>query len=200
LPIAGRILWILRISWKADKPKKSAKHCVLSTDPVETDAIKHDEFIFGLVQKRMYDELDRFDKLDSKANGLITLSGVLAGFFLGVITNEFPSLSKFPISDVLLLFVGVGLLIASVVVSLTAIRVRRFDLVPDPKALIDGYKSKSYLETLRPVTVEMSSVQEELVKVNNQKAGSVDTAWNLLVGGLGVTFIFVIVVFVNGWL
>ena len=172
----------------------------MSTDPAVTDAIKHDEFIFGLVQKRMYDELDRFDKLDSKANSLITLSGVLAGFFLGVITNEFPSLSKFPISDVLLLFVGVGLLIASVAVSLTAIRVRRFDLVPDPKALIDGYKAKSYLETLRPGTVEMSSVQEELVKVNNQKAGSVDTAWNLLVGGLGATFIFVIVVFVNGWL
>lgn len=148
----------------------------------------------------MYDELDRFDKLDSKANSLITLSGVLAGFFLGIITNEFGSLSKLQILDVLVLFVGVGLLIASVAASLMAIRVRRFDLVPDPKALIDEYKTKSYLETLRPVVVEMSSVQEELVKLNNQKAGSVDTAWNLLVGGLGITFIFVIAVFVNAWL
>jgi hypothetical protein len=172
----------------------------LSKDPAENDTIKHDEFIFGLVQKRMYDELDRFDKLDSKANSLITLSGVLAGFFLGIITNEFGSLSKLQILDVLVLFVGVGLLIASVAASLMAIRVRRFDLVPDPKALIDEYKTKSYLETLRPVVVEMSSVQEELVKLNNQKAGSVDTAWNLLVGGLGITFIFVIAIFVNAWL
>ncbi len=172
----------------------------MSKDPAENDTIKHDEFIFGLVQKRMYDELDRFDKLDSKANSLITLSGVLAGFFLGIITNEFTGLSKFPVVDVLLLFVGVGLLIASVAVSLTAIRIRRFDLVPDPKALIDEYKAKSYLETLRPVAVEMSSVQGELVLLNNQKARSIDTAWNLLVGGLGITFIFVIAVFVNAWL
>ncbi|MDA4113637.1 MAG: hypothetical protein OK474_06300 [Thaumarchaeota archaeon] len=172
----------------------------MSKDPAENDTIKHDEFIFGLVQKRMYDELDRFDKLDSKANSLITLSGVLAGFFLGIITNEFAILSKFPVVDVLLLFVGVGLLIASVAANLVAIRVRRFDLVPDPRALIDGYKSKSYLETLRPVAVEMSSVQEELVKLNNQKAHSVDTAWNLLIGGLGITFIFVIAVFANAWI
>ena len=169
-------------------------------DPAENDTIKHDEFIFGLVQKRLYDELDRFDKLDSKANGLITLSGVLAGFFMGVVANEFSSLSKIPVADILVLFLGVGLLIASVMVSLMAIRVRRFDMVPDPEALIERYRTRSYLETLRPVVVEMSSAQEELVRLNNQKARSVDGAWDLLVGGLVATFAFVIVIFVSAWL
>jgi hypothetical protein len=62
--------------------------------------------------------------------------------------------------------------------------------------LIDQYKNKSYLETLRPVIVEMSSVEVEMVKSNNQKASSIDVAWNLLLGGLGITFIFVILAIV----
>jgi hypothetical protein len=172
----------------------------LIKDPAENDTIKHDEFIFALVQKRMYDELDRFDKLDSKANSLITLSGVLAGFFMGVVANEFGSLSKIPIGDVLALLVGVGFLIASIMVSLAAIRVRRFDMVPDPEALIGRYRTRSYLETLRPVVVEMSSAQEELVKLNNQKARSVEIAWDLLAGGLALTFIFLIIIFASAWL
>jgi hypothetical protein len=172
----------------------------LIKDPAENDTIKHDEFIFALVQKRLYDELDRFDKLDSKANSLITLSGVLAGFFMGVVANEFSSLSKIPVIDIVVLFVGVGLLIFSVMVSLMAIRVRRFDMVPDPKVLIDRYRTRPYLDTLRPVVVEMSSAQEELVGVNNKKARSVDIAWDLLVGGLFFTFVFVIAIFVSAWL
>ncbi|MDA4117639.1 MAG: hypothetical protein OK455_04770, partial [Thaumarchaeota archaeon] len=70
---------------------------------------------------------------------------------------------------------------------LRAIRVKKWEVVPDPKVLIDQYKNKSYLETLRPVIVELSSVEVEMVKSNNQKASSIDVAWNLLLGGLGIT-------------
>lgn len=161
----------------------------------EDDIIKHDEFIFGLVQKRMYDELDRSDKLDSKANNLITLSGVLAGFLLGIITNQISALSSLPKTEVAILLLGVALLISSVFFSLRAIKVRKWDIVPDPKVLIEKYKSKHYLETLRPVTVEMSTVELDMVISNDREAGSINIAWNLLLGGLGVTFIFVILAF-----
>jgi hypothetical protein len=80
----------------------------------EEDVIKHDELLFGLVQKRMYDELDRTDKLDSKATGLISLSGVLAGFFLGIVTNQITALFALPKSEIFVLLLGIGLLIASV--------------------------------------------------------------------------------------
>jgi F0F1-type ATP synthase assembly protein I len=148
-----------------------------------------------LAQRRMYDELDRADKLDSKANSLITLSGVLAGFFLGIITNQITALSTLPKYEVGVLLLGVAFLVASVFYSLRAFRVRKWAVVPDPKVLIDKYKDRRYLETLRTVTTEMSEVQVEMVKSNNQKAGYVSTAWNLLIGGLGITFIFVIVAF-----
>jgi F0F1-type ATP synthase assembly protein I len=169
----------------------------LSLTPEQNDILKHDELIFNLVQKRMYDELDRIDKLDSKSNNLIALSGVLAGFFIGVSTNQIAILSRLPYGVVFVLILGVGLLIVSIVFSLRAMKIRRWTVVPDPKVLIDEYKSKTYLETLRPVAVEMSLVQEEMVKANNQKAHLIDLSWDLLLCGLGVTFVFVILLFLS---
>lgn len=160
----------------------------------EDDVLKHDEFIFTLTQKRMYDELDRGDKLDSKASSLITLSGALSGFFLGIVTNQFKALSAIPRYEVVIMFVGVASLLASVFYSLRAMRVRKWDVVPDPRVLIDTYKTKHYFETLRPVTGEMANVQAEMLQTNNKKADYVDASWNLLLGGLGITFIFVIIV------
>jgi hypothetical protein len=162
---------------------------------VADEVTKHDEFIFGLAQKRMYDELDRGDKLDSKANSLITLSGALAGFFLGVITNQFKALSALPAYESIILLVGVGLLLASIGYGLTATRVRKWEVVPDPKKLIDKYQDAGYLETLHTVAAGMANVQLLAVEVNNEKARCVDMAWNLLLVGLALTFIFVIVVF-----
>ena len=153
---------------------------------------RRDELLFELVKFRFEQEWARVKDLDDKSSNLVGFVSIATSFLLGIGTVTFTSLQKLSGLLFLIFFVGMGLLIISIFFGMMALKVRKWDLVPDPLVLLSKYKESSFLATIRRTGGEMVKVTNEIVVKSNSKAAHIDHAWYTLVGGLIAVFIFVI--------
>src|SRR5688572_27343959 len=115
---------------------------------------KRDELIFDLIKRRYDSELTRLAALDSKAGGLIGFVSIVIGLLVAVGTIELPGqLSRFEYS--LLYFAGTGFMLLSIILSLYAIKIRKWNFAPNVFALGRKYFDIPYRLALRKNAIAM---------------------------------------------
>lgn len=154
---------------------------------------ERDELIFDLVKGRYEGEIQRWDGLDSKAGSLI-------GFF-SIVTSLTLAAGSFNLQGVLgdrdilvAFFLGIGLLLTSIVFSLVCFRIRETTFVPNTEYLFHKYGKGlvTYRHTLRKTCGEMSKAVVDFELTNNDKANWIGRSWTLFVISLGYLFILFI--------
>jgi hypothetical protein len=158
---------------------------------------ERDELIFELIKRRVDSEVNRTNNLDSKAGSMVGFVSILTGLLLGSgsillggeINKVHLDLKDF---DSVLYFLAIGLLLISIGLSLFALRVRRWIIVPDVTTLIERYTELSYDEVLKRNAGEMAKSVADSEKQNNTKAKLIEWSWLLLISGLVIMFISII--------
>lgn len=151
-----------------------------------------DNLIFELIKRRYDSEIARTNNLDGKANNLIGFTTIVVGLLLGAGSFNISTLAS---ANNLLVFyfVGIGALLLTVGLSLTAHKVRSWIVVPNVQTLIGKYATKEYSEVLQRNAGEMAKAVVYSEINNNNKARLIGWSWYSLISGLSVMFIFMLV-------
>jgi hypothetical protein len=97
----------------------------MSRESPDNRELEKEELLLSLTQ-RLYDaEVQRTKELDQKAGSLIGYVTIVTGLLIGLGTFSIPKLLASPLFF-LLYILGIGLLLASIVSSLAAIRLRKW--------------------------------------------------------------------------
>jgi hypothetical protein len=155
------------------------------------DDLKRDMLLFDLIKRRYDSVWDRITNLDSKANNLMGFVSVVIGLLLGPITLSLSKLLSYLLLSVLY-FSGIGLLLISIGIALYALKIKRWDAVPDVQTLLDKYTSTSYYEALIANRDTMADAVLKMEKQTNSKAKFIGLSWYLLIAGLVGIFMFIV--------
>ena len=155
-----------------------------------------DRFLFDLISQRQSQEWQRVHDLDTKASNTIGFVSIIVGFLLGV--RSLGVGSMLTLWELITFSIGIASLIIALVYALLAFRVRKWQLVPNVKTVIEEYTSKPLSESIQRIGGEMSKVILELEKGNNTKAVYVQSAWIFTLFGIFMVFIYTIVSTLTG--
>ena len=167
----------------------------MTNEPQTDDDVKKDEVIYELV-KRLYDEkLATKRVLDDKGSNLIGYITIVTGLLVG--------LGTFNVSDKLSLpqyyipyFIGIGLLLGTIVFSMLSVRVKNYSyapIVPDLRRVLNDDRWH-YRTIVRQFVVVATKCIEQNDNRNNRKALWITISWWFLIGGLVFITIYVSIV------
>jgi hypothetical protein len=163
----------------------------------QDDDQKRYELILDLVKRRYDSELARTKDLDSKAGSLIGFVSVVVGLLVGLGTIDLLSkLVKLEYS--IPYFLGIGILLLSIVISLFSIKVRKWPFVPSVVPLTNKYFSIPYKLAIKRIAKTMAWAVTVMELKNNGKARLINWSWYLLILGLSFVLLFVIVTTATG--
>ncbi len=165
------------------------------SDSASDEDTKKDEIIFELV-KKLYDEIYETKRvLDDKGSNLIGYITIVTGLLVG--------LGTFNISDKLSLpqyylpyFVGVGLLLGTIVFSMLSVKVKGYSsvpIVPDLRKVLedDNWKHRTIMRQY--IIAAMKAIETNDIR-NKRKAFWISISWWCLIGGLVLITIYVSIV------
>jgi Flp pilus assembly protein TadB len=109
-----------------------------------------------------------------------TLRNTLASLF-----SEKPILA-------LLYFGGIGFLLLSIGFALWALKVRKWQSVPNVKTLLSEYKDAPHTDILIRNVSSMIDAVTDSEKKNDSKANLIQVAWSFLIAGLIMVFLAII--------
>lgn len=133
---------------------------------------KRDDLIFELIKRRFDNEGERTNSLDGKAGNFVGFVSVVVGLLLGggslLLGGNIFGFSAILSNHILALlyFLGIGSLLASIVSSLFALRIRKWIMVPHVKTLISDYVMLPYSEVLQRNAGEMAKAVLKSAFVN----------------------------------
>lgn len=162
----------------------------MSSGPSTKKVDPRDKLIFDLVRERYNQELSRINDLDGKAGNLIGFVGIITSFVLGIGSLSFVQEQKPDAWLVAIFLLGVLFLMGSMVLGLLAYRVRRWEVVPKVKVLIEKYTTEMYDVVLKSVGATTSETVEKIAKQNDDKADYINAAWWFLIIGLTTVLIY----------
>jgi len=169
------------------------KHCM--SNIVNYPDQTRDELLYELFKRRYDEESARTAKLDDKANNLIGFISIIVGLLMTEGTFKISSLLKNAHLEYLLALylVSIGILLASIVKSLYAFRIRTWNTAPAMDDLTGTYDDKSYQIVLVNVNDDLAKSVNHNAKNNDEKAKSLEISWILLLVGLFCIFAFIII-------
>lgn len=175
-----------------------------NNDNIDVDQAR-DNLIFDLIKRRFDAEGERTSSLDGKAGNLVGYVSVVVGLLLGgggLFSGGAIFKSSLLVSsshgNSLIYFIGVALLLGSIGLSLTALKVRRWITVPNVQTLISDYITLPYSEVLQRNAVEMANAVSNAEKQNNSKGKLIEWSWYLLISGLSIVFAAVLILSISG--
>jgi hypothetical protein len=180
----GAVLWLAH-------PKDDE-----STAPIHNPSLddsKRDLLIFELIKRRLDNEWRRINDLDSKANNLVGFVSVVISLLLGAATFKLSSTLVCKTNLSILYFLGISILLTSIIFALTGSKVRRWSDVPDVQYLIENYTNLPYDDVLKRNAGEMANAVVQIEKQNNHKARLIKWSWYMLIIGLATVLLFMVI-------
>ena len=159
-------------------------------DGANTEQKEREALILDLIRERVQREWGRLDGLDNKANQTGTIATVVLAFLVSVLTLEHQSLQGAEVLSKILLYLGLGLLILSLLFALLAMRIRRWPDAPNPQALIDYYGDSPVSEVTQVVASNLADVAMRVSTKNDSKGVLVEYSWSSLIAGIIVAALF----------
>jgi hypothetical protein len=163
----------------------------------DNGSIKRDELLFDLVKRRYDSEWNRIKDLDGKATSFIGFVSVIIGLLLGSGTFNLSSALLHSLLSIPY-FLGIGTLLISVIFSLRAIKIKKWNAVPNVKTLLNNYAYEPYSKVLVTTRDTMAEATLKIEGQNNSKATLITQSWYLLISGLATIFIFIIIFTISG--
>jgi uncharacterized BrkB/YihY/UPF0761 family membrane protein len=119
-------------------------YCINLNSDNEIDDAKRDELIFELIKRRFDQEIQRTQNLDQKAGTMVGFVSVLVGLLLGsgsLLGDDNTLSSIFKSNEVIKFtyFGGIAMLLVSVGFSMIALKVRKWQTVPNVQILISEF-------------------------------------------------------------
>jgi hypothetical protein len=171
--------------------------CNNNSNSYPDDERRRDEVVFDLIKRRYDSELARTDKLEGKGHNLIGYVSVVVGLLVGV--GTFQILGKLTRPEYYIpYFLGIFLLLCSLIVALTAVKITQWNAVRDVKRLKEEYLKPKYLyETvISKMTGAMADAVKKMEEKNKTKAVRIEWSWYILVAGL-VSVVAYVVIFTS---
>lgn len=160
-----------------------------TTDP------QNDDFIFERVKERYEFENERFLGMENKASSLIGWSGLFLSILIAGGSTLFLNTTdtlKISENESYLLAATLIMLVISMGMSLFAYRIGTYNVVPNPKVLIEDYGTEPKKDTLSTVATEMAKAIERNSSIIDSKANLISISWALLLAGMIASVIFII--------
>ena len=184
LPLAvftSIVALLIGVAWKRQKERNISvsKNEALSQTGKETaiddiEEAKRDRLIYEIVVRRYDQEMQRATDLDTKANNVIGIAGLLVTIVGGII-----SLSS-NIGNPTLLLMPEILLVMSAGLGLLAHWIKNYSAI-QPIAVIEEYKERSKIQLLREYTYQTAQNTMDNHLVNTEKAWFINVASILLI-------------------
>jgi hypothetical protein len=159
-----------------------------------------DDLFFQLVKERYESEFERSTALDDKAGNLIGYVTIVTGLIIGVGTFDLLNRLASPVYYIPY-FSGIALLLASMIVSLFAIKTIQWTGAPELKWLNEIWINPQYeyRTMIRQIAIRMvDAIDNTNYKNNENKARLIRYSWVLLIAGLVVLVIYLGIFMVVG--
>lgn len=165
--------------------------------PYPDDERSRDEVVFDLIKRRYDSEFARMDNLDEKGHNLIGYTSVVVGLLVGV--GTFQILGKLSRPEYYVpYFLGIFLLLSSLIVALAAVKITQVPAVPEVKFLLERFLKPDYLygTVISRVMRAMVDAVKKMEEKNNTKALRIECSWYILIAGL-VSVVAYVVIFTS---
>ncbi|MGH9913445.1 MAG: hypothetical protein ACRD5E_08405 [Nitrososphaeraceae archaeon] len=157
-------------------------------DKDKADSQNRDLIIYELIKNRFSEDKDGFKKLDGEARSLFSSILVALGFLLAGGTVDF-LVGQSPASY-LLYFVGISLLIISIIFDFLSMQFKSWITVPDVNTLLSKYTEVSSETLYKKMGATMASAIEQIERLNDIKKAYIRVSWILLITGLIMVAVF----------
>jgi Ca2+/Na+ antiporter len=142
-----------------------------------------DELRYNVVVDTYSREMARTDGLDAKISNAIGTSGTLMTLFLGLGTFMLEKISKtnqfMPFLQATLIL-GLTLFTSDLFLLLTAYRLKKYRVDPNPRAIIEKFGNYEYSKLLLQLTSNMADGTASNRELNNRKASSLTKGFYML--------------------
>lgn len=161
----------------------------------EEEETERDRLIYEMIFNIFRLESQRTITLDGKASGIIGFVGIILSLQAGLggfLLKDLPRNSQYCILS-MLLFIGIILLMFSILYGLKAYNIKAWKAAPEPEQLIKEYakKDKSRKVILRIVSKEICEAYKVNCDINNKKAESIKYGFDFLIYGIIFVITFV---------
>ena len=156
---------------------------------------RRDYEIFKELKELFKLELERADKLNDKAIGLISSSSILSALYVGMGTFALERISRENLYYPYLIFffmLSLLLLILTIISGLSAYRLSSY-LFTDPHEFIEEYKEAKWIELIRYYGGDVETAILTNRKENDKKIRGIRFATYSLTGGLIAIIAYIIV-------
>lgn len=154
-----------------------------------------DCLIYELITERYRLQWQRTTAFDQKASNIIGFVGIILSLQVGMVIYLLGEIERdcklfLPISIVILLIII--FLIFSILCSLKAYQIKKWEIVPDTEYLIEEYaiKDRKRLDVLRILSAEISVAIKHNEELNAEKAKFIRYSLQFFVLGVGMIAIF----------
>jgi hypothetical protein len=163
--------------------------------PAADNGEKREILFFELTKRRYDEELERRRELDSKAGNLIAHVTIITGVIIGLGTFSIVGNISDPWHYVPY-YSGIILLLASIISSLIAARVRAYESSPAIPGLreLREEEGRNYISIIEELIDEMSKAVVINKGENDRKAFRISISWWFLIVGLISLFVYTAVI------
>jgi len=160
-------------------------------------SLKRDKQILDLIVKTYNFQFELRERLDSKLNNFVAITGTLSSISLAVALFIFERVTignPFYLPLVIAFFVFFGCFIAAMIVGLTGYKPTKFTLYPeDTERIIEDYsKLSNELAVIRVVAASFAEAANSNKELNNRKSKICNFVFCLLVVGAVVFIMFAV--------
>lgn len=166
----------------------------MSPNDTENEVLQRDKLVLDLISSRCKVEWDLGSELDGKASSLAGFVGIIISLQVGfgtILIDKIPKSNPYHIYLYIFYFLGIILLICSILFAFRAYYLREYSVVPNPEKLIEmAKKGETEQDIIRKIAVDMKIATFNNEKLNDGKASAIIRGFIFLVLGIAAMLIF----------
>jgi hypothetical protein len=160
----------------------------------ENELMERDKLVLDLISERFKVEWNLGNELDGKASSLAGFVGIIISLQVGfgtILIDKIPETNQYHVYLYLFYFLGIILLICSILFAFKAYYLKDYSVVPNPEELIHmAEEGETQQDIVRKIAVDMKIATLENKELNDSKADNIIRGFIFLVLGISTMLIF----------